>query len=218
MTQSSPAPIQLITISREFGAGGSELASALGQRLGWRVLDRDLIARLAERLQLNEDVVERLDERPPARLARLTAALLIAIPENPVPVDPISALDLDHIAAAVRSLIEEQVQELPLIVVGHGTQALFHDRPDAFHVRVVAPIPSRLDRLCARYGWDMAHAEAQLHQLDRARRDYVQRYYHQRIDDALLYDLQINSGRISIPAAAALIAQAVEERGGVGLG
>ncbi len=70
--------IDLITVSREFGAGGSDFAAELGSRLGWQVLDQDLIRRIAERLHPQVAAVLRLDEHPAGWLARVSSALLIA--------------------------------------------------------------------------------------------------------------------------------------------
>ena len=78
------APTELITVSREFGAGGSELARKLGERLGWPVLDDDVACRCAKRLHIDTAAVERVREHSPTLLARLSAALLVAPPEAPV--------------------------------------------------------------------------------------------------------------------------------------
>jgi len=206
-------PVRIITVSREYGAGGRDVALALGQALGWRVLDRDLVSLVAEKLELGEEVMARLDEHAPGLLVRLSSMLLVAMPEQPVPVAPIPSIDLDHAAVVTRQVIEEAVQSPPLIIVGHGAQVLLQDRPDAFHVRLAGPLHNRVERLCARYGWEPAYAEAQARRLDRERREYVQRYYHRHVGDMLLYDLQVNTGRLSIALATDLIRQAVEQFG-----
>ncbi len=205
--------IDLITISREFGAGGSELARALGERLGWRVLDHDLIHQVAERLELDESAVERLDERSPGWFARLSSALLIVPPEAPLEFDHMTLLSPDAVADATRAAILEAVKRLPMIVVGHGTQSLFAAHPAAFHIRLVAPLESRVRRLVERYGWDETTAAARARSIDEDRQRYVQRYYHRNWQDPLLYDVQLNTGRISIDEAAVFVEGLVRARG-----
>ena len=70
--------IDVVTVSREYGAGGSELAHALGERLGWRVFDREIIGLVAERLRLDRGTVESLDEQTPSFLSRVAQTLMIS--------------------------------------------------------------------------------------------------------------------------------------------
>src|SRR5579862_9309919 len=94
-------PVDLITISREFGAGGSDLARARGTRLHWPVLDRDLVHRGAGRLRLDPRHVEPLDERTPSWMTRLVAStLLMTPPEMHVDVDVGVVLNSDAVAEA----------------------------------------------------------------------------------------------------------------------
>jgi cytidylate kinase len=202
------AHIEIVTVSREFGAGGSELACRLGERLGWPALDDEVACRCAARLQLDTAAVARLREHSPTLLARLTAALLVAPPEASG-IDSTHLLRIDAIAEAAFESIMEAAQRLPLIFVGFGTQCIFADRQDAMHVRLVAPLEIRVERLRARFGWDAATAATKARRMDDDRRRYVQRYFHRDVLDPLLYDMQINTGRTTIDEAAALVEQLV---------
>lgn len=199
------AAVDLITVSREFGSGGSELARELGTRLGWRVLDRDLVQQVADRLKLDPRTVETMDEHLPGILARISSALLITSPESPVSLDSRDILSPDAVADATREAMVEAVQSAPVIVVGHGSQALFHDRPGSLHVRLVAPVQSRVNRICSREPCEEKAAVARLRRMDTDRAAYVRRYYHTDWRDPMLYDLVINTGRTSIQASAAAI-------------
>lgn len=201
--------VDLVTVSREVGAGGSELAEALGQELGWPVLDRDIAHRVASRLALEDATVERLDEHPPSWLARIANALLLAPPESPVGIETGKILDPDAVKRTVDHVISDAGKSPPVVIVGHGGQLMFATRPGSVHVRLVAPVESRIARLRARYGWDEAHALAELERTDRDRVAYVQRYHHRDVRDPQLYDLVINTGRIGIAAAVALVAARV---------
>ncbi len=209
--------IELITVSRQFGAGGSELARKLGERLNWHVLDDEVACRCAKRLHLETATVERLREHSPTLLARLSSALLVAPPEAPG-IDTTHLLRIDAIAEAAFESITEAAKSLPLVVVGFGTQCIFADRPDALHVRLVAPMPVRVERLRERFGWDAANAAARAHRMDEDRRRYVQRYFHRDVNDPLLYDVQINTGRTTLDEATSIIAQLVRVEQGVAAG
>ncbi|HEY2898323.1 MAG TPA: cytidylate kinase-like family protein [Gemmatimonadaceae bacterium] len=211
------AHIELITVSRQFGAGGSELARKLGERLNWPVLDDEVTCRCAQRLNLETSTVARLREHSPTLLARLSAALLVAPPEAPG-IDTMHLLRVDAIAEAALESITEAAKSLPLILVGFGTQCIFANRADALHVRLVAPMPARVERLRARYGWDAANAAARARRMDEDRRRYVQRYFHRDVNDPLLYDVQINTGRTTLDEAVTMLEQLarVEQSAAVG--
>jgi CMP/dCMP kinase len=209
--------IELITVSRQFGAGGSELARKLGERLNWHVLDDEVACRCAERLHLETSTVERLREHSPTLLARLSSALLVAPPEAPG-IDTTHLLRIDAIAEAAFESITEAAKSLPLVVVGFGTQCIFADRPDALHLRLVAPMPVRVERLRERFGWDAANAAARARRMDEDRRRYVQRYFHRDVNDPLLYDVQINTGRTTLDEATSIIAQLVRAEQSVAVG
>lgn len=200
-------PIDLITVSREFGSGGSEFAAALGAQLGWPVLDRTLVYEVAERLELDAAVVERLDEHPPTRLSRLAAALFVLPPELPSTyVPPREHLRPDDVATVVQNVIEDAARTPPIIIVGHGAQCMFRGRPGAFHVRLVAPLEDRARRLAGRLGCDTARATTDARHMDVQRARYIERYHKLDWRDPLLYDVQLNTGRVSIEAAADFVA------------
>jgi cytidylate kinase len=205
-------PIDLITVSREYGAGGSLLARLLGDHLQWPVLDRNLVHRVAERLRLDPHHVEAVDEQPPGLLTRLIAsALLMTPPELPTEVQT-DSLHPDAVAAAARAAIQAAALSPPLIVVGHATQCLFRDRPGTLHIRLVAPLALRLHRVCARLPCNSAVAVAETRRMDQARAAYLRRHHHTDWRDPLLYDIQINTGRVSIEEAARGIAELVVRR------
>ena len=196
--------VQLITISREFGAGGSELGVLLGKELGWPVLDHELVRQLAARLRCEEGEVVAMDEHVPSFLERLAAVAVVTAPESRAHSSP-WATDPDCIAAAAREVLLEAVRALPLVVVGHGGNCLFRGRPDVLRVRVTAPFDVRVQRVAGRTGVPNAQAAAAVRRKDADRQQYLQRYYQSNLNDPCEYDLQINTGAVPIDAAARLV-------------
>ena len=196
--------IQLITISREYGAGGSELGVRLGKQLGWPVLDHELIRQLAARLSCEEGEVVAMDEHVPSFLERLAAMAVVTAPESRVHSTPWST-DPDCVAAAAREVLLEAARTPPLVVVGHGGNCLFRGRPDVLRVRVAAPFDIRVKRVVQRTGLTSKRAAEEVRRKDADRQQYLQRYYQSNVNDACEYDLQINTGTVSLEAAAHLI-------------
>ena len=196
--------VQLITISREYGAGGSELAAVLGGHLGWRVMDHELIHELALRLECEDAEVEALSEHPPSFLDRLAASAVVTAPESACHTAPWST-DADRLAAVTREVLLEAAARPPLIVVGHGANCLFRDRTDVLRVRVTAPFDVRVRRVLERTGVPPAQAAAAVRHRDADRQHFLQRYYHTSVSDSCAYDLQINTGTIPLSDAAELV-------------
>jgi CMP/dCMP kinase len=202
-------PVQLITISREYGAGGSELGVLLGKKLGWPVLDHELVRQLAARLSCEEGEVTAMDEHAPSFFERLAAAAIVTAPESRVHSKPWTT-DPDCVAAAAREVLLEAAQTPPLIVVGHGGNCLFRDRIDVLRLRVTAPLDVRVRRVAQRTGTTAQHAAAEVRRRDGDRQHYLQRYYQSDVNDAGGYDLQINTGTIPLEAAAHLVLSALQ--------
>jgi hypothetical protein len=205
-------PIQLITVSREYGAGGSELGLLLGERLGWRVLDRDLAQRVASRLKCENRSVEALAERGPTLFERVVAAFTVVPAEAPILPDPSATLDPDRLVEVSRAVLREAVRELPLIVIGHGGNCLFRGRPDVLRVRVTAPYDVRVRRVAQRSGASPATAAEDVRRHDDNRREYLERYYRCDTNEPSAYDMQINTATIPIGTAADLVGAVVNAR------
>jgi len=201
-----------VTVSREYGAGGSDFAKQLGERLGWPVLDHTIIVLVAERLNLQEGVVRRRDEQPPGWLDRIASTLLIAPPEAPMQVETSGVMTPDSIAMAAHAVIVETAASAPAIIVGHGAQYIFRDRPGTIQVRLTGTVESRAKRIVARDGGSEADAAANAHRIDAQRQAYVQRYYHHLWTDPTMFDAQFNTARITIGEAVDLVAGLIASR------
>ena len=204
MVSTPRGPVQLITISREYGAGGSELGVLLGNSLGWPVLDHELVGQLAARLRCDERDVVAMDEHAPSFLERLASVAVVTAPESRAHSGPWKT-DPDCVAAAAREVLLEAARNLPVIVVGHGGNCLFRDRPDVLRVRVAAPFDVRVGRVARRCTVTGHQAAADIRRRDADRNQYLQRYYQSDVHDPCEYDLQINTGSVPLETAARLI-------------
>lgn len=203
------AAIDLVTVSREYGAGGSDFASLLGERLRWPVLDKNLVERVAQRLNMEAEAVQHRDEQPPGWLSRIASTLLISPPEAPLQVETDNLLMPDSIAHAAHDEIVRAAASPPLIVVGHGAQLIFGEREHTLHVRLVGTPESRVARLVARNCGTPEQAALDIRRIDGERHAYVQRYYHQYWADPLLFNILFNTDRVSIDEAVACTARII---------
>jgi cytidylate kinase len=206
-------PVQIVTLSREYGAGGSQLGLLLGSALAWPVLDRDLAERLAKQLRCKSADVEEHHERAPRFLERIAAAFTVVPSDAPILPELSRIPNPDTLFDATRAVLLEAVRTPPLIVIGHGANCLLCDRRDVLRVRVTAPYGVRVRRVARRTGQSVDEAGADVRQRDADRRQYLERYYHKETNDPYLYDLQINTATITLDVAAQMVVRLIRPDG-----
>lgn len=212
------ASIDMVVVSREYGAGGSEFARALGQKLGWPVLDANLVERIAERLHLQAGAVQQSDEQAPGWLARIASTLLISPPESPMQIETSDVITADSIARAAEAEMIEAAKHPPIVIVGHGAQCIFRGRVGTMHVRLFGTLESRVPRIMARDGVNAGEAETLGRRINNQRQAYVQRYYRHDWSDPLLFDMQFNTGRVTVLDAVELVTAVISGRPPAGTG
>ncbi len=182
----------VITISRQYGSLGNITANALGERLGYRVVMRELINQAAQAAGAHEVALAVIDE----------LGLLGVSPTEE---------DYQAYIHAVKAVMLELANQGNAIIVGRGGQVVLAGRPDVLHVRTVAPLELRVARIAERYGISLGAARAQVKASDRQRRIFLKRFYNIDANDPLLYDLVINTARMTAETACNLICTALEQ-------
>jgi len=206
-----------VTISREYGSGGGEIAARLARRLGWHLVDHEVVVSTAHLLGITEAEAAAHDEHVAGRAARFLDAALRNMQHLegggllPVPASP--GDELRRYQAALSQVVEAAVEAGRVVIVGRGAQVLLAARRDVLHVRVVAPLEQRIAYVVRREGLGPAAARARIQLKDQDRARYLQAQYHRRADDAHLYDLVVNTGVLALDDAVDLIALALERKG-----
>ncbi|SRR5579883_70024 len=186
--------IRVITIGREFGSGGAEVARLLAEQLGWKLVDRDFIDRIAQLAEVSPLEAERCDERIDSWFHRAVKALWHGGYEGSATSTGGESVvfDSDSMARLARRVIDEAASLGQCVIVGRGAQCILQQRKSAFHVFVYAPWRERVDRVRRRLGTGV-DAEAVILNTDRARETYIRRHFAQNWTDRHLYDLMVNS-------------------------
>lgn len=203
----------VITISRQFGAGGSSVGRAVAERLDARIVDQSLIAEVARRAALPPEEVAAEDERPQTWLDRLAlsfsplAAGLGMAWEPPYP-DP--AFDpRREIQEITQEVVREAARTGNVVIVGRGGAHILHDRPGTLHVFLHADPAVRARVVMEREGIDETAATRRVQQMDANRAAYIHQVYGRDWLDLRLYDVAIDTGRMGFDGARAIILAAV---------
>jgi CMP/dCMP kinase len=206
-----PLEVQMgvITIARQLGAGGAAVARELADSLGWRLLDRSLVERIAAELRVEPEQVEAADERVESFVERLGTYLSEGYPDlHPTPVLPRVSPELA--ARVAQRLVAGVVHEGPCVIVGHGAQCVLQNEPRAFHALVYSPREVRVERARQRYGVGRDEAEERIRHSDVNRRRYIREHFDREWLDPTLYHLCVDVGRLGASRAARLIREAAE--------
>lgn len=203
----------LVTISRMYGSGGSDVAARVAEALGWTLYDNAVVDGVAARLGLTRAEVSERDERIPSMAERLAATMTMSAPEMmpPVPRRPTPTPE-QQVVEATRRVIEDAVRQGPAVFVGRGAQCLLASRPDALHVFCYAPKDLLARYLVEHRGVAAADAERQVTEMNRQREAYVRRNWNRSWRDFDNYHLCLNTGWLGVERAAELVVAAVRGR------
>lgn len=195
---------RVLTISREYGSAGISTARMIANKLGWKLLDSELIDAIVEQANVDPKVAQRFDERVDPWLHRISRkALWHGAFEGVGELDETAVFDAHTMAILTRRIIHEAAEIGDCIVVGRGAQCLLAGRAGTFHVFVYAPRALRIEHLRKRLP-DVENCEHAMDAVDRRRAEYIRLNYNRNMYDPQLYDLMVNT-RIGVEAAVRLM-------------
>ncbi len=173
--------MNVITVSREYGAGGGEAARKLAEALGWELLDRELLHQAAAVEHVPDAELEQLDEQ--------AIGLADRFRKHPPHEKYIHGLREAAGQAAARGNV---------VLVGRGTRQLLGELPGAFHLRLVAPRDWRVQRMARLEGLSAEQAQARCQEVDRSRDRFTHYFFGPSANRSEQYDLVANTGRVSL--------------------
>ncbi|HTI52602.1 MAG TPA: cytidylate kinase family protein [Verrucomicrobiae bacterium] len=186
----------IVTISHEIGAGGPEIGQQLADRLGYRYVDHELISNAATRYGLLEEKLSHLDESKPSLFERFDA-------------------ETRRYITVIQTALYDFSEQDNVVLMGRGGQWLLRGIPHVLRIRVMAPFDVRVKRLTKKLAGPMGEQTNPRTVTELVRRDDAEkagrmRYlYEVSITDPSLYDLVINTEKLSMAAAVALLAGVV---------
>ncbi|HVM47364.1 MAG TPA: cytidylate kinase-like family protein [Candidatus Acidoferrum sp.] len=200
-----PHPGPAITLSYQTGAGAHEMAEELALILqrhestatpAWTVFDRELVERVLEDHQLPRSIARYMPED--------RRSFIRDVMDELVGLRPPSWVLVPQIAETVLQLAEAG----RVILVGRGASFITARLPNVFHVRLIASLPTRIERVRKAENLPPREAARLITRSDRGRGRYVKAHFHGRVGDDLQYHLVVNTDRIPLPEAAELVAEA----------
>ena len=192
-----------ICFSRKIAGGALEVADILGERLGYPVVDREILEHIAGKARLNQKTVAIFDERYPGKMAEF---LSLAFGEKAF----INSDYSRHLFSAAFSIAALG----PTIFVGRGIHLLL-PRERVLAVRIICSRENRVQRLAGMLRVDQAEAEGELEKFDKEQRAFYKKVYGRKDASPYEFDLIVNRDAIrETPRIADIVAQAFAGRFG----
>lgn len=211
----APPPMRAITVSREYGSGGGEIAARLAAQLHWRLVDHEVVVEVARRLGVTETDAAQRDEQPESLVDQVlrsfravdpTPLSMLGVPET------LSSLEAHDYAIALRETVLAAAKSGQSVIIGRGSQMILRDWRDVLHVRIVAPLEQRVNYVAHREELSQDTALHRIQRKDRDRQRYLRMTHDRQPDDSLLYDIILNTAVLDLDSCVDLIALALERK------
>ena len=207
--------MSIVTISRLYGSGGSEVAVLVAKELGWSLLDNSVVDSVAARLGITPSEVAAREERVPSLVQRLSEALSLGSQDWLAPLTAAKRAPTDEqLVEVTHRIVEEAIARGPVVVVGRGAQAMLAERGDALHVFCYAPRGALIARSMTRDRLDEQSAAKRVDDTNAQREQWVRKHFQRSWRDHANYHLSVNTEWLGIAGAAELITSAALTRFG----
>jgi cytidylate kinase-like protein len=184
--------IKIVTIEREYGSGGGEIAQLLAKQLGWKLWDQLLTEEIARLADCPKSVVECREEKTDPLYYRLFKSFLRGSYEGSINAHKLKLVDSECILKFTEHVVQHAAKTGNSVIVGRGSQQFLRNRPDTLRVFLYAPREDKVRRLLAR-GKSEKEAEQLVDSVDRERVDFIQKYFHVEWPDRSVYHTMINT-------------------------
>ena len=184
--------VNIITIEREYGCGGGDIAQLVANRLGWKLWDQRLTEEIARLANCPKAVVEAREEKNDPLYYRLFKSFLRGSYEGSINAPKLNLVDSETILKTTRRVVEHAAEHGNCVIVGRGSQQFLKNRPDTLRVFLYAPREDKVRRLLAR-GKSEKEAEELVDSVDRERADFIQKYFNAEWPDRPVYHSMLNT-------------------------
>ncbi len=206
----------VVTISRQVGSGGDEIAGKVARILGYAYFDKTLMMKVAKDLGISCDEIADFSEDSyevkslvDKILRRKRPVTSSFVQEGDVQIR--KALDEEKCLAVIQDVIKSLALNGKTVIVGRGGQAILKDNAATLHVKVVAPLEIRIQRIMKIGGLSERVAKKTIEDSDRATAEYIKRFYGIDWADQTFYDMVINTWKLDFDTAAKMIVSVVRK-------
>lgn len=198
--------MSIVTVSRLYGSGGSEVAARVAGDLGWSLLDNSVVDSVAARLGITPSEVAAREERVPSLVERLVDTMALSSQEWLTPLSATKRQPTDEqLLEVTRHIVEEAIARGPLVIVGRGAQSMLASRTDALHAFCYAPRTALIARSMAQDNLSEEAAAKLVDETNAQREQWVRKHWNRAWREHSNYHLSVNTEWLGIAGAADII-------------
>jgi cytidylate kinase len=196
----------VITISRQFGAGGLTLGERLAGRLGYRYVNEEMITEVAKRAGASPDQIKAFEDSGATRLMRFLDRVVSTDYINRLISDRYTYVDEKKYTELIRAIIQDLHRKGNVVIIGRGSQYILKGHLDVLHLLLVADIEHRIRFIMDKYALSKKASEKAVRRAEEIRARFLS-FFEQRQshDDPLSYHLVLNTGLLSMEKAEELV-------------
>ena len=199
----------VVTISRQFGAGGKTIGKKIAEILGYTFVNEDIIQMIAEKAKVSPGWVESVEKEAGGRLSRIVTRMVSKPLIDKILKDDYGYIDEQIYIDYLVVIIAQMAEEGNVVFLDRGSQYILNDLPGAFHVLLINTFENRVKFMMDQY--DMTeHRSTQVVKSEEKRRANLYRKIgKQDFDHPELYHLVINMAKVDLEDAVQMIIQMV---------
>jgi len=199
----------VVTISRQFGAGGKTLGKAVADRLGFPFLDNELIQMVARKARVSTNWVASIEKEAGGRLLRFISGLVSRTLVDRVLDEQRGYIDEEIYVDMLHHIISQIAAEGDAVILGRGGQYILRNDPEAYHILLVGDKPDRVRFMEEYYEMPPARALKVVTMEDRRRANLYRYFGREDYDDPQLYHLSLNMSQVHMDVACRLVCRLV---------
>ncbi|MBQ9877576.1 MAG: cytidylate kinase-like family protein [Bacteroidales bacterium] len=182
----------VITINRQFGTNGRQIANQIAQELGVKLVDRQILSSLAENLNMPEDKLQQMERKKPTFWERVSYFYRNSPAMVSTPSVDLMGLTSSQIYKEQVDIMRSIAEEESCVVVGRLGFEVFKDHPNHMSIFMFSNLDDRVLKVMEMYGGSKAEALKQIKQVDDAREEFTREFTGKERNDATNYDLAVN--------------------------
>jgi len=195
----------VITISRQFGAGGLTLGKMVSKKLGYNFFDSEIIQMVAKKARVSTHWVESMEKEAGGKFQRFVSQLVPKGLVDRILDDQRGYLDEEIYVDLLHDIISKIADEGNTVILGRGSQYILKEHKEARHVLLVADKEYRILFIEEKYDLFTKHAVNTVNMEDKRRLNLFRRFHKEYYDSPAHYDLVLNTRKISLDKACELI-------------
>ncbi len=200
----------VITISRQFGAGGITLGKMIAEKLGYSFADTEIIKMVAEMANVSTNFVETVEKEAGGKFSKLINRLVSKPLLERVLKDERGYIDEEIYLDYLVLIIAQMADEGNVVILGRGSQYILNDHPDAYHFLLINEFENRVNFMQERYQLSQARAAQVVRSEDKRRLNLYRKLHKTDYDKPSLYHMVLNMNKISLEKAMEMICHLVE--------